>query len=379
MFYLGLRSSAAYLAALDDIRARAERAHVVTVAGGGAFLHALSAGTRSLTVVDADPDALEHWALVRTLLLAADSLRDFLRLLSGFETSGELGDPARLFTRPVDLSARLAGTLEPRLHELYRRTYGGLAIDRSCAVGRLHETTVKFVGFDLARDTFCWRFGEGAWRDEASFAALQAVLRGVPQRTLVGRLEEIDYGRLPLGRRGEPLIFLASNCESPLFTRGDRIFRRVLDTASGELRYVSWHRDLRLDDPRASAPTPEAVLARRFPAQLLRLAGERPLPEPLAEIHAERTHRTIAELLAVIEYGAPLLVVDGGRPRPVLRMIAALAPTFKRILWRPPKRCGSWRFPAGLRASYDRAESPLSALWSFTLRGLRDEPRSPTP
>lgn len=378
MFYLGLRSSAAYLAALDDIRARAESAHVLTVAGGGAFLHALSAGTRSLTVVDADPDALEHWALVRTLLLAADSLRDFVRLLSGFETSGDFGDPARFFTRPVDLSARLAGTLEPRLYDLYRRTYGALAIDPACAVGRRSEATVRFLGFDLGRDTFCWRFGEGAWRDEASFAALQDVLRHVPQRTLAGRLEKIDYGRLPLGR-SEPLIFLASNCESPLFTGQDRIFRRVLDTADGELRYVSWHRDLRLGAPAAGAPTPESILARRFPARLLRLAGDRPLPAPLDEIHVERSHSTLAEVLAIIEYGAPLLVIDGGRPRPVLRTIAALAPTFKRILWRPPRRCGSWRFPARLRTSYDSAESEHSALWSFTLRGLRDEPRPAAP
>ena len=42
----------------------------------------------------------------------------------------------------------------------------------SLRVRRGPAATVKFLGFDLARDTFCWRFGEGAWRDEASFAAL---------------------------------------------------------------------------------------------------------------------------------------------------------------------------------------------------------------
>jgi hypothetical protein len=55
-------------------------------------------------------------------------------------------------------------------------------------------------------------------------------------------------------------VVLASNCESPMFTRGDAILRRIQDTADAPVRYVSWSRDLVVtgdagagDDDRAGA------------------------------------------------------------------------------------------------------------------------------
>ncbi len=372
MLYLGLRSSPAYLATLAEIRERAADAHLLSVIGGFAFLHALSPGARSLTLADGDPEALAHWGLARTLLLAADSLGDFVSLLTGWESSGDASRPERFLVRPVDHSRRLGDLLAPEARALYSRSYGGLAIEPERALGRLGGATVKLLGFDLSPDTFCWGFGTGALRDAASFAGLQALLRRLPQHTVHARFEDLDYGRLPLGP-GERTIFLASNCESPLFTRGDAILHRVLATAHGELRYVSWHRDLRVGDLARPAPMAESVLARQppFAAQVLRLAGDGPLPGPLAGVHAARTHHSLAEVVALTEYGAPLLVIDGGRPRPVLRLVARLAPSFKRVVWLPQRRCPAWRLPARLRASYDTAESAASRLWSFSLRGLR--------
>lgn len=372
MIYPGLRSTETYLASLARIREEGEPHDLVSVVGGFAFLHALSPATRSITLIDSDPEVLGHWELVRALLVEARSLADFLGLLSGFEASGDFSDPARLLIRPVDLGDRLRRALPGELLARYRASYGALVVDPARARGRLGDSTVEFMSGDLAVNTFCWRFGTGSLRDAESFAALQEILRTVPCRARQARFEELDYGRLDgLGTR--PMVFLASNCESPLFTRGDRILHRVAATARTRVRYVSWLRDFTLPELDSSGEDPEEILAvaGSAPVWALELGGAQPAsPRPLAPV-AARTFGAISELRALTEYDRELLAIDGGSPRAVLPLIEAIAPTFRRIVWRPAPSLFRPRPTARLRASYRIATGRGPAPWAFTLRGLR--------
>lgn len=380
MYYFGLRSTATYLRTLEEVRATAEPHHLLSVIGGFAFLHGLSPACRSLTLVDVDPDALEHWHLVRALLLAARSLGDFVTLLSGWQTTGELGDPSHLFVAPVDLEARLASVLSSRQREVYDQTYGALAIDPTRAEGRIGDARVMFLGSDLSLNTYCWQLGTGSLRDEASFAALQATLRRLPQRVLATRLEDLHYGRQPW-TRDDRVVFLASNCESPLFTRRDAILRRVLATARVPLRYVSWHRDFRLSATAPSAETAErwlASLADR-PAWTLRLSTSGRASPLLRDLRDERSFTATRELLELTEYGRPFLVIDGGSRREITSCLADIAPTFCRILWLADDARSARHLPEDLQPSYWIDPSPRLGAVAFTLRGLRDVERLPTP
>jgi len=216
--------------------------------------------------------------------------------------------------------------------------------------------------------------------DEASFAGLQEVLRRVPERALTTRFEELDYGKQGW-RALEPVVFLASNCESPIFTRGDAIFHRVLETAPADLRYVSWLRDVwiaRGAAPEPAAETPDAFMASlaERPAWVLRLgtsgAGSvRPLL--LANLREERSFRKPRELLKLTEYGRPLLVIEGGAQGEVAAFLAAIAPGFLRVLWLPGEAALERSFPDELLRSYRIADSHPPRAVGFTLRGLRPE------
>jgi hypothetical protein len=387
VFYFGLRSSVLYLRTLAEVRELAAPHHLLSVIGGFAFLHGLAPGCRSLTLVDTDRDALDHWRLVRALLLGARSLGDFVGLLSGWRTSGSFAEAGGLFTSPIDridlidLRKRLDELLGARLRRLYARTYGSVDIDPARGEGRIGEARVRFTGYDLARNTYCWHFGTGNFAGEESFAGLQEMLRRLPERALTARFEELDYGKQGW-RADESVVFLASNCESPIFTRGDAIFHRVLATARGDLRYISWLRDLHIAAPEPPAETPDALLASlgERPAWVLRLAGASGAAGlmaagavPLAGLREERTMRKPRELVDLTEYGRPLLVIDGGGQSEVAALLAAIAPGFLRVLWLPGEaECGR-SFPDELRRSYQVADSSSSRAVSFTLRGLRAE------
>jgi hypothetical protein len=367
VYYLGLRSTAGYLRDLGSVREMHLPHHLLSVIGGFAFLHALSPECRSLTLVDADPDALDHWALLRALLLEAASLGDFVSLLSGYEATDVYDDPARFLTRPIDVSGRLDRCLPPAQRELHRRTYGALAIDASRAEGRVGNERVRFLGYHPAPNTYCWQFGTGCFRDEESFGRLQATLRRVPSQVSCSRLEDQNYGGGPWGAT-ERVVLLVSNCDSPLFTRGDRILRRVLKTARTEVRYLSWVRDLRTTVPEEAIEATAEHAA--LPACVLRLPGGAPA-QPRLRPGAEREFRTAAEVLALTEYGTPLLIIEGGEQEEVVSLAEAIAPTFERIVWRPRHLPLSPLVSEDLRLSYLVSSPRIAPAVHFVLRGLR--------
>lgn len=290
MIYLGLRSSPAYLERLARIRALTEPHTLVSVIGGLAFLHALGPHCRRLVLTDVDPDAEAHARLVLAMIGASDGAASLLELLTGHRVapawrSGEA------FGERIDALDLLARRItSPELLGLYRRTYGALRFDRAARTATDGRTLVRFFGtHDLARGTFAWHFGEGCFASEESFAALKEVLARTPPRFLSTALEAIDYRAVR--ERDTPLaVVLASNCESPLFTRGDVILRRIQDTADGPVRYVSWTRDLAVAGGAASlAGEPKR-------------AGRGGAPEPVERLHCMHWSRD-RRLRSLIEQG----------------------------------------------------------------------------
>jgi hypothetical protein len=289
--YLGLRSSPAYLERLARIRVLDEPHTLVSVIGGLAFLHALSAGCRRLVLTDVDPDAEAHARLVLAMIEASDRAATFLELLTGYRVlsswpSGEA------FGEPLDALGWFRRRIpSPELFDLYRRTYGALRFDPASRTATDGRSVVRFFGpHDLTRWTFAWHFGEGCFASEQAFASLKAALERTPPCFVSTPLEAIDY-RLVRDPETPLTVVLASNCESPLFTRGDAILRRIQDTVEGSLRYVSWTRDLFLPGHADGGIGDDAGATETAPAEF---------PAPTGRLHSMHWSRD-RHLRALIE------------------------------------------------------------------------------
>ncbi len=370
MFYLGMRSSRGYLDALARIRQSGTPSDIVTVAGGLAFLHAISPETRSLTIVDCDPDTLAHWSLIRALIAEATSLADFLTLLAGHAPAGH-GSSAMLGPR-VDVRSRLTSVLSAADLATYDQTYGALNVDAARGVGRVAESIVGFTGTSLRRQHFNWQFGDGNLASDATFAMLQHQLATMPVRLEQARFETLDFdGVFPASASGRQRVFLASNCESPLFTSGDAIFLRVLQTATRPVRYVSWNRDAIVCGGDVTSLAPHAPPIDGHRATLFvtsRVAFARLwLGHRWSRIVSspEALHATPA-------YGFHLLVIAGQTEQEIAASLAAIAPAYRNVVWVPRPGRGAATRAIAPSSSYERPESVVFGgwpAWWFPLRG----------
>jgi hypothetical protein len=369
MFYLGMRSSRGYLDALARIRHGTTPSDIVTVAGGLAFLHAISPATQSLTIVDCDPDTLAHWSLIRALIAESTSLADFLTLLAGHAPAGP-GSREVLGSR-VDVRPRLTPVLSAADLATYDRTYGALDVDASRGVGRLETSIVGFTGTNLRRQHFNWQFGEGNLESDTAFAMLRRQLATMPVRVEHARFETLDFDRVfPAPAPGRQRIFLASNCESPLFTSGDAIFLRVLRTATRPVHYVSWNRDafvsnddvtpIASDVPPTDGHRATLLVTSRFAFARLRRGAQ-----------WSRIVSSLNDLQATPSYGFRLLVVAGQTEKEIAACLAAVAPAYRNVVWVPRSGGREAAHPIA-SPSYDRPEPIAFAgkpAWWFPLRG----------
>ncbi len=385
MFYYGLRSSSPYLDSLEDIRSHRGRAALTSVVGGFVFLHALHPDIAAITLLDQDPDALLHWRLMAALIDAAESLDDFVSLLAGGRRPLRQQTSAPLrFAPRVSPDARLRARLSPDLFARYRRTYGAIVIDEN-GEGRIGKARVLFTGHDLARMTFCWHLGRGAFRDDDTFAAMQRVLRSVPVRLLETSFQTFDY---TAAAAGQPYhIVLASNCESPLFTTGDAIFRRVARTARVPTRYVSWARDgwvgrAARPAPRHGSGRPERESKGAAPplVALPSLRGARvlvmssvALPAVLAgPLAGAPRFRGVDDPRLRAGYAGPMLVIVGGG-RSALALLVEIAPAFSRVLWLSPDAAigATGAAAADLRERYSVAPTHIPGVMHLELKAAR--------
>ncbi len=334
MFYLGMRSPAPYLRRLAAVRNEAAPGDLISVAGGLAFLHAISAATTSLTLVDIDRDALTHWTLVRALIAEADSLVDFLGLLGQRTATGGMADNAIVFGARLDLTRRLASALPGEMRAVYERTYGALDVDAR-GVGRHGPVTVRFVGMSLEPHTFNWGFGEGNLADEAHFQALRARVAALPISLRQAPLQSLDFDAAYPQAAVRQRVCLASNCESPMFTPADAIFLRVLQTARHPVRYLSWHRDVVVAGGHVMAGAPATERPATIePARTVVFPDGRD-SVPLPDLPFRRTVHGLDELRDRPEYGRRLLLMLGHNAAEVATCLRAVAPAFRQVLWVP--------------------------------------------
>lgn len=73
MIYLASRSCQKYLNKLREISNRPGYHHIVSITGGLAFIHALSAKTISLQLIDSDPEVTEYGQIMLEIILACPS------------------------------------------------------------------------------------------------------------------------------------------------------------------------------------------------------------------------------------------------------------------------------------------------------------------
>lgn len=363
-----MRSSSRYLAALASVRDDARPTSIVAVAGGLAFLHAISSRTRSLVIVDRDADTLSHWSLVCSLLREATSLGDFLTLLTGRNVTGTFADGTATLGLPEDVAPRLARTLTAADLALYMRTYGALSVDDE-GVGHHPRFTVRFFGVDLRLMHFNWQFGEGNLKDETTFHVLRTRLAQLPIRIEHRRLEQLDYGTAFEDEPDGSRVLLASNCESPMFTSADAIFLRVMESATRPVRYITWHRDVIVSD--GTVREVRASKAADLPA---RSAGTSVLLDGATDAVASsgtyrRTASSIAELRAVPEYGSPRLVVRGYSSDQIRAVLVDIAPAFLEVLWDPVTPTATPGFSLPNYVSCGTVSFEGRPVWCFQLLG----------
>lgn len=315
-------------------------------------MHAVSIQTQSITVVDNDPDALKHWSLIRSLIVGAKSLEEFKNLLSGC------------------VPDRAAQILTSELHAFYKETYGSMVLDKEGKSGTINDSKIVFGCASLASMTFSWHFGSLNFTDEDTFSTLQEVIRTREIETKLSELQSLDYGELSC--EASEHVILASNCESPLFTKGDVIYEQVLRTSHIPTRYISWMRDSLISGPPKN--THEEINLAKIPFDDVWVLGSpNDLPIALQERCKEcqfiNDYQALGELIV---YGRGLLVLTGGSAD-ALNQLVEVAPSFKRILWAQcPVEKNEVIEVVGLKYLFAHvADCDRSLL--LELRGLRDQ------
>lgn len=312
MIYYALRSSEHYLRVLADVR-RTERPYrLVSVGGGLAFLHGIGPAAASIAVVDIDEEVVEYCTMIVGLIQATEQLDGFIELITRHRF--ERTDAGILLTEPVDTDAGVGAILgSGRLLNCYRRTIGAMVTEAAACRATLGQSTIHFQGSDLTPHNFSWRFGEGNFTDQETYLVMREVLKRTAPSIARGRLELFDFSGF---EDSIPVTFLASNCGSPLFARGDLVFRSIAAGCRLPTRYVSWHRDLVLEPQHirlgwGTMDTPKKRSFSELPDLQLQLlsprSADRERPGWPARI---RQYSSIEELYEGGVYGAPLLVIE---------------------------------------------------------------------
>lgn len=240
MIYFALRSPEYYLTKLAHVRSSQSEHHLVAVAGDLSFLHAIGASTLSVSVIDSDEEIVRYCGMVVRLIQAARSLDHFIEVMTRHRIERREG--GFVLTEPVDMLPFVNEALVEHAHlSCYHRTIGAMRVQPSQSSAKLGKNTILFQGADLTPFRFSWRFGEGNFADETTFATLQSVLKSKRVSVEQERLEGFDFSTLS---ESTPVTFLAGSCDSPIFTRGDVVFRSVGAACTAPTRYISWHRDL---------------------------------------------------------------------------------------------------------------------------------------
>jgi hypothetical protein len=336
MIYYALRSNAQYLALLDANRGRPEAHHLLSIAGGLAFLHAIGPGTQQIRLIDSDPEVLAYAEMMVAVLRRTESLAEFITLLSGHALNAPVSASLE-FGAPVDCQPILARLLpETRYRHTWDAAYRDRTFDPRLGEAYVADARILFSKLDLQPKTFCWRFGAGNFADETIFAQLQRQLRNCPISFQHGRMEDADFSLLHDERL---LVALVSNADSPMFTARDRIFRHIRKQHAPSVHYLSWIRDCRISAGQVTAP----VSADREPIFSLASAVYEVLSCCAREFFPQATEYLTCASLSELEQRRPhasevfFCAAPLNDLLPVLpQLLDILIPAFKRLVFLLP-------------------------------------------
>jgi hypothetical protein len=330
MYYLGLRSSGPYLSSLSKIRHLTTPHTIISIIGGGAFIHALSRYTHSLWLIDTDPDALVFWQLIKELIQLAPSRAQFFSFLSGWDVHPSLAADQPLFLYPTNHRPFLHAHLTKESWQTYCQTFGSIKIDPSTNRGKINDSTILFRGSDLTPMHFAWHCGEMAWESEESFQVLRTALFRLSITATSTGLESLasEYQEDAV-----PTLWLASNAESPLFTKSDKIIRQLRSKITKPCHYVSWARDAMISPlPIQPIIMQQAAWPRYQTIPILSLDTDSKTSSMVPFV-TDPTQMSLNQLQDTVCYNQPGLVIQGGDPHNAITLIEELAPSFRTICW----------------------------------------------
>jgi hypothetical protein len=250
MIYLASRSHPKYLAKLREVAARQDSYHIVTIAGGLAFLHALNSRTRSLAVVDTDPDVIHYASWMVELLRICSQRWEFFEVLSGHTTDRAAAGRVSFTDQRSDTRARL---FQPdALKEIYVQLEQLYPVEQFDPVRQVLISpvgTVHFDGVTLDPMHFNWMNGFGAFESETTYAEMRRALVRLQPTFHTMALEDFDFSRCE-----DSTLVLASNTDSPLFTTKDPVLRAIERVAGKSVFYISRTRDTSVRQNGASEP-----------------------------------------------------------------------------------------------------------------------------
>jgi hypothetical protein len=163
-------------------------------------------------------------------------------------------------------------------HEIHRE------LEHLYPVGQFHPAqqilispagTVHFDGLTLDPMHFNWMNGFGAFEAEATYAEMRKALILLQPTYHTMALEDFDFSRCENGT-----LVLASNTDSPLFTRNDPVLNAIEQANTKQLFYLSRTRDTGSHEVGNEQPLAQATL----------------VMSPVAVNLSERLHGELARL-----------------------------------------------------------------------------------
>lgn len=192
MIYYGPRMSRYYLHQLECCRRSPVRHNIVTVAGGCGWLHAVGRMTRSIAVVDVDPDTIDFNDAVIALIRKTESFEIFkLRL------------------------AELIGNTE---HIVWER-------------------------HGLQEGYFYWHLGQSNLAEQDHYSDIREKLLELAVVTRVANLAEYYFAPL----NDAELHVLLSNADGPIGNRCRDIIPHILETVQTRTTIVTWLHTIRVE------------------------------------------------------------------------------------------------------------------------------------
>lgn len=241
MIYFASRSSRKYLLKLKEVAAISEPHHILSVTGGLAVLHAIGPGCKSLTLVDRDSEVNLYAHMLLELFYACPTMQQFFGMLTGY-TVVELGNNQFAFTDKFDGYEALAQELSPSSTQMLAKTYGNMEFNPVSGDGLIGSATIHFLSNSNQINHFNWLLGFQAFSSEASYRSVRQIILSIPLGLHDLNLEDFNFRAV-----SETTLVLASNTDSPLFTKGDIALRAIQRAANPLVHYISKTRDLRLE------------------------------------------------------------------------------------------------------------------------------------